>query len=79
MPDPVTLGWCKGRPTVTFPVQSTDSVASAVLISLPTDGMMHNLMGNNISKVPINPPGGIFFSGTKFKMAARKSLNCQQY
>jgi len=27
MTDPVTLGWCKARLTVTFPVESTPTVS----------------------------------------------------
>jgi len=37
MTDPVTLGWCKAGSMVTFPAQSTASVAWRVLISLPTE------------------------------------------
>jgi len=34
MADPVTLGWCKARPTVTFPAQSTATVHWPVVISI---------------------------------------------
>jgi len=38
MTDPVTLGWSKARPTVTFPAQSTATVPWQVLISICNEG-----------------------------------------
>jgi len=35
--------------------------------------------GEQHMKNPQKSPLGKFFYGTKFKMAAKKSLNCQQY